>query len=244
MVDALQTSGHELRERAAVLLSQQVWCWGRDILHDRGNWLIEYGFERLTKPDQGRGCPSIYRLALPEERSVLLRGFGVLYTDARLGGVFLPRYNFVPRFRPDPTAKELPWTPDDLPDLCEPSRHQRAACGRLIAQCIEWIAQYEVQTIEQLGIRHRVETLKEWDDGTREVIPGKVMAKAWQDLSQHAASDTDVFLQPERHRGRLNRFTRKQSLRRASRAKARHSATRYLVLSRWRSRSAPASPSS
>ena len=37
-------------DHAVGLLSQQIWCWGRDILRSEGNWLLHQGFTRLEPP--------------------------------------------------------------------------------------------------------------------------------------------------------------------------------------------------
>ena len=45
----------QLNERVSfgvALLSQQIWCWGRDILRAQGNWLIEQGFEVIKAPEE------------------------------------------------------------------------------------------------------------------------------------------------------------------------------------------------
>ena len=88
----------DLIKHAVELLSQQVWCWGRDILRPDGNWLIEVGFDRIEPPDDREGCSSVYSLALPNDRCVVLRGFGVFYGDICHGGVFLRRYEFRPKY--------------------------------------------------------------------------------------------------------------------------------------------------
>ncbi|MEM9657068.1 MAG: hypothetical protein AAF961_01795, partial [Planctomycetota bacterium] len=80
MSAALPTRGQqdgraELQQHAVDLLSQQVWCWGRDILRPEGNWLIEVGFERVEPPADRQDCSSVYALRLPLGRCVVLRGF-------------------------------------------------------------------------------------------------------------------------------------------------------------------------
>ena len=91
-------SDRNLIEHAIVLLSQEVWCWGRDILRPKGNYLLEVGFQRFEPPVSRKECSSVYSLKLPSERVVVLRGFGVFYGDRQLGGIFLPRYEFRPLY--------------------------------------------------------------------------------------------------------------------------------------------------
>ena len=90
MLVSLQVNDHErvegeLLEHAAALLSQQVWCWGRDILRPEGNWLLEFGFDRIEPPANRKHCASVYALAMPRRRCVVLRGFGVFYGDGQWG---------------------------------------------------------------------------------------------------------------------------------------------------------------
>ena len=87
-----------LISRAARLLSQQVWCWGRDIERPDGNWLMEIGFERIEPTFKCEDCDSIYSLKLPNGKCVMLRAFGVFYGNNQKEGIFLPRYDFLPKY--------------------------------------------------------------------------------------------------------------------------------------------------
>ena len=60
-------------DHAVGLLSQQAWCWGRDVLRPEGNWLLEVGFDRIEPPNDRNECSSVYSLELPDERCVVLR---------------------------------------------------------------------------------------------------------------------------------------------------------------------------
>ena len=44
------------RSDSVDLFSQQIWCWGRDILRTEGNWLIHYGFDGIYPPAEKAGC--------------------------------------------------------------------------------------------------------------------------------------------------------------------------------------------
>ncbi|MEM1356241.1 MAG: hypothetical protein AAGH88_15305 [Planctomycetota bacterium] len=175
---------------AADLFSQQLWCWGRDILRTGGNWLIDVGFERIPPPADRAACPSVYILELAQARRVLLRGFGVIYSDAELGSIFLSRNVFSPQYTHLASIGRLPWTIDDLPILRTPAPSQRESCGALVLGLIHWITRYEQTIIEQLGLRYRQSTLTEWDNGSRPAIPAEQMVRAWQSISEHA---TTVF---------------------------------------------------
>lgn len=54
------------------LLSQQMFFWGRDVIHPRGNLLCEYGFER--RKSNGLEGTSCYRYPLDENHFIELHG--------------------------------------------------------------------------------------------------------------------------------------------------------------------------
>ena len=184
--------------QAVGLLSQQTWCWGRDILRPEGNWLLEIGFRRIKPPDDRENCASVYSLQLPEQRCVVLRGFGVFYGDHRRGGVFLPRYEFAPRYSTESTLRCPPWTDDDLPSLEPPNESQRNDCVALTLDLIDWIRSYEVTIVKRLGISYRRSTLERWNNGKRLFTPAEKFASAWRELSFQVAANFDVFSGPKR----------------------------------------------
>ncbi|MFN3190009.1 MAG: hypothetical protein ACE361_05750 [Aureliella sp.] len=187
------SSGSPL-EPAINLLSQQIWCWGRDILRPEGNWLLTLGFERVEPPAERKHSSSVYMLSLPQDRCVVLRGFGVLFGAREHGGVFLPRYKFQPRYCPDAVWEVPPWDQSDLPKMRQPSRVQKSACVSLLLDLIEWIRTYEVDVIDRLGIGYRRSTLVDWNDGTRPYIPAEEVPAAWRELALKVAANSTVYL--------------------------------------------------
>ncbi|MEM8945330.1 MAG: hypothetical protein AAGD11_09115 [Planctomycetota bacterium] len=179
-VDLSQYDSRELRKYGVNLLSQQIWCWGQDILRAEGNWLLEIGFERVEAPEDRESCSSVYTLELPRERRVVLRGFGVFYGDDALGGVFLPRFEFAPQYTTHASLERPPWTNADLPELDAPSASERSACKSLTLDLIDWIRAYEVTIVERLGIEHRQATLSAWASKKNPVTPAEEMAAAWR----------------------------------------------------------------
>lgn len=181
-------------DEAICLLDQQAWCWGRDVLRTAGNWLVQLGFQRLKPPASRSKCASVYSLELPQDRCVVLRGFGVFYGDRKHGGVFLPRYEFQPCFTEQAVLEQPPWSGDDLPPLGPPTQAQRHACATLTLGLIDWIREYEVTVTQCLGTDYRRETLVEWDNGERCCIPAEQFASAWRELSFQVAANFDAFL--------------------------------------------------
>ncbi|MGI9470473.1 MAG: hypothetical protein ACR2NZ_02995 [Rubripirellula sp.] len=178
-----------LREEGIALLSQQCWCWGRDILRPQGNWLLESGFERIEPPEGRENCPSIYRITLADSSLVALRGFGVFYGNAELGGVFLPRFTFTPRYTKHATLRHQPWTEADLPRMQLPSASTQNQCASLLLRLLDWIRQYEVNVVNQLGLDYRRQTLAKWNDGHRRFIPAERFASTWRRLSIRIAGN-------------------------------------------------------
>lgn len=178
---------------AVGLLNQQTWCWGRDVLRPEGNWLLEVGFDRIEPPADRQNCSSVYTLELPRQRCVVLRGFGVFYGDGRRGGVFLPRYEFAPKYTTVSTLECPPWSNEDLPNLSPPTELQRNACASLVLDLIDWIRSYEVSVVERLGIEHRRQSLVTWDNGKRPFVPAERIASAWRELSFQVAAKFDAY---------------------------------------------------
>ena len=201
MLVSLQVNDHkhvkgQLQDEGVRLLSQQVWCWGRDIRRPEGNWLLEIGFDRIEPPADREECSSVYALSMPRKRCVVLRGFGVFYGDGHLGGVFLPRFKFQPCYTTQATLDCPPWSHADLPTLNIPTESQEFACATLTLDLIDWIRGYEVNIADQLGVEYRRSTLIEWDNGRRPIVPAEHVASAWRELSFRVASNFHVFLGP------------------------------------------------
>ena len=122
------SSEKTLISRAVKLLSQQVWCWGRDIERIEGNWLMEIGFERSEPTFRGDNCDSIYSLELSNGKRVILRGFGVFYGNDQKEGIYLPRYEFLPKYLRQFNIINLPWEKNDLPELHFPNNSEVSNC--------------------------------------------------------------------------------------------------------------------
>lgn len=69
------------------ILHHQLWFFGKDILHEEGNLLIRYGFEKFGVPDGKTGGNS-YRLVLNDTQEIALFGFGIFFGNQNLGGIF------------------------------------------------------------------------------------------------------------------------------------------------------------
>ena len=204
-VKSLHSGRDSLMKHAIGLLSQQIWCWGRDILRPEGNWLIEIGFDRMEPPKDHTDCASVYTLEFAKGRCVVLRGFGVFYGDVCHGGVFLPRYEFQPKYTTRTALESPPWFVTDLPKLDPPTENLLLPCVNLTVSLMHWIEAYERDIVDRLGIEYRRSMLDAWDNKKGPKIPAGEMPHAWQMLG-NALADDHFLLLPSHgaRRGRLH----------------------------------------
>tara|TARA_B100001109_G_scaffold245843_1_gene233963 strand:+ start:471 stop:1073 length:603 start_codon:yes stop_codon:yes gene_type:complete len=168
------------------LLSQQIWCWGRDIMRPDGNWLIERGFNLIRPPVDDKKMKNIYSLSLPNGRRIMLRGFGIIYTDNRYGSIYLPRFEFIPKYTSLLEFEELPWSVDHLSEFSAPVGTEMQYCSEMLADVIDWIIMYEQDILAHLGENYRNETLYEWDNGKRRIIAPQEVISEWLALRNDA----------------------------------------------------------
>ena len=188
MPEILQALKHceneeSLLSHAKNLLSQQVWCWGRDICREEGNCLLSIGFQRLEPPAGNEKSYSTYMLELPNERCVVLRGSGVFYSDIRYGSIFIPRYEFMPRYMNTSTLDYSFWAKSEVQEFTLPTKEEKRSCDVLIIDLIAWIETYEQNIVDCLGIGYRQKTLLKWDNGKRIVIPSEKIVQEWKNLT-------------------------------------------------------------
>ena len=175
----------QLNERVSfgvALLSQQIWCWGRDILRAQGNWLIEQGFEVIKAPEELERAKNIYSLKISKEQHIMLRGFGIIFTDNRYGSIFVPRYEFLPKYAASSKLNTLPWSTDYLPEFAPPKEIEKQYCSIMLVQLIDWIITYEQNLITNLGIDFRNTIVEEWNNGKRQIIASDNIISEWEKL--------------------------------------------------------------
>ena len=182
-----------LISRAVKLLSQQVWCWGRDIERIEGNWLMEIGFERSEPTFRGDNCDSIYSLELSNGKRVILRGFGVFYGNDQKEGIYLPRYEFLPKYLRRLNIKNIPWEKNDLPELYFPNNSEVSNCVRLVTELVNWIRTYEENVANILGLDYRKSTLYEWQKIVGSIIPAEDMISEWKFLETKISENSPLI---------------------------------------------------
>ncbi|CAL1124903.1 unnamed protein product [Cladocopium goreaui] len=179
------------RQARFAILFALILAWGSK--WPQGNWLLELGFDRIEPPVDRDGCSSVYTLMLPCQRCVVLRGFGVFYGAVLRGGIFLPRFEFLPRYTTHATLELPPWSDEDLPKLSVPKDSQQCDSVSLTLELIDWIRNYESTIVKHLGVEYRRSTLLRWDNGKRTIVPAEEMARAWRLLGISIAEDCRVL---------------------------------------------------
>ncbi len=159
-----------------VLSLQQFWFWGQDVRLD-DNLLLKRGFK---KSGQTQKWPTRYTLQ-EDGRTIRLWSFGLQYGTPE-GSVVLHRQDFAPRVdrrrQTPPESVQWPWHLEsymaDLPAL-DPRQHG------LVAEALEWIAEYEDWIARVAGRDHRVRCLRAWHSAR--VVPAHRMADAWRRMA-------------------------------------------------------------
>ena len=187
------SSEKTLISRAVKLLSQQVWCWGRDIERIEGNWLMEIGFERSEPTFRGDNCDSIYSLELSNGKRVILRGFGVFYGNDQKEGIYLPRYEFLPKYLRRLNIKNIPWEKNDLPELYFPNNSEVSNCVCLVTELVNWIRTYEENVANILGLDYRKSTLCGWQKIIGSIIPAEDMISEWNFLETKISENSPLI---------------------------------------------------
>ncbi|MEZ4553709.1 MAG: hypothetical protein R3B59_07355 [Dehalococcoidia bacterium] len=138
----------ELVKRGAEMMDRQCSLWGADVKHEGGNLLVRHGFERHP-PANGVGS-SCY--ILPHaDATVVLRGYGCFYRTAAHGEVFIPRFDFVPRYTSCPGEPIEAIVPAYADRHGRPSTLEWAAAGQLFLRALHWIGHYERWVCAELG---------------------------------------------------------------------------------------------
>lgn len=171
---------NDTHRRAVALLDQQFWCWGQDVMRAAGNVLLELGMCRY-RPVNGEGS-TVYTGRVAKEGVVWLWGFGILYWQPNLGGVFLRRYRFDPVFVEQPLQHPI-HTLDKIKQFTRSTAsRQQSNAGSLMRAVIQWIAGYEHWIAENFGTTYRAATLA--SRNKLPAVPPQDLARTWERLAK------------------------------------------------------------
>ncbi|MEM6777100.1 MAG: hypothetical protein AAF670_05560 [Planctomycetota bacterium] len=161
-------------------MSQQVWCWGRDVERPEGNLLMQFGFERYRDNDTADRS-TCYRLDR-DDLHVCLWGFGMFFGNRELGGLYLDRFDFRPGWAPvESISLSVHW-PDELPLFTRPrGEWQWSRARRLWKHALTWIADYESWVRKDAGLAYRRHCVASW---LRPSVRAEKTVGAWRFLSR------------------------------------------------------------
>jgi len=169
------------------LMEQQVWCWGRDVEYPNGNLLMRFGFERHRdrSTDDRSTC---YRLDR-DQLHVSLWGFGMFFGRRDLGGLYIDRFQFCPKWAPvESLSLAIHW-PDELPAFARPrGRSQWQRARKLWKSSLLWMANYETWVHSTVGLDYRRECVEHW---LRPFVRAEKTSAAWRFLSCQGWEDRD-----------------------------------------------------
>ncbi len=167
-------------------LDQQFWCFGQDIVQPPRNALIELGFTKHHSTTlRKRQESSCYTVTSRTGVSVALWGFGMFYSDRRLGGAILLIRD---KIRPLIVEQlQLPlgaWAPFEIPTH-EPHESEVPLACQLLSDLLRWLSQYEAWISHHRLDGYRERSLGEWK---RVVVPASEMSMQWSQLSDEVHS--------------------------------------------------------
>lgn len=151
-----------LRRTLTHLTSQQFWLFGCDVRRPEGNVLAELGFRKEKAPGS-RPSPSRYHLGSATGDTIVLWGFGLLWTGADGHGVFLPRHRFEPLGRHGCDPVPLVWNEAAISGLHKPAAVECPRCGAMVLTALGWLIDYEQHVLTCRGPAYRDETIAAWN---------------------------------------------------------------------------------
>ena len=172
-----------LRGQGQKLLHQQCWNWGQDILRPEGNLLLEAGFTK-QRPPQGVTGSTRYVLRLVGAGCWMLWGFGFFYGTPDLGGVYVNRFQFRPRWMGLDAVEEPIWKQDMIPSGELPP--DPSVLLKLAATAVRRIADYEDWVLDRCGLPYRLAVLAQWREAAR-MAPER-LPEAWRALAEQIES--------------------------------------------------------
>ena len=111
----------------------------------------------------------------------MLWGFGLLYAQDGVGGLFLQRYGFTPCLIDIAAPFAHVWAPEHLPLVRVPLTAGEAQLAQsLLRDTLHWISGYEQWIQENYGNEYRRECLMQWK---QTVVPAERVTCEWERLA-------------------------------------------------------------
>lgn len=189
-----------LRQRAAALLDQQMWCWGCDVRHPAGNLLLAYGAEKRPAPELR--LHSAYSFQLGTDTALNLWGWGIWIACQSCGSVFVSRAKFRVRYTGQANQTPQAWCECDLPPTrTAVTSGELYAVGNLLSEMCRWISAYESWLLTQVDCDYREQAIAAWPERKRHSggVRAAEMAASWIVLSEMLHKELSNAQQTQNH---------------------------------------------
>lgn len=172
-----------------LLLDQQLWFWGQDIVRLGRNLLMEYGFRR-ERSEEGAARSTCYTLSHATGVRIALWSWGLFFGEATHGGLFVRRSSIQPYLTPSDTFPPLHWTEGTMPrHRCPRTSAEGQLASRLLVRLVRWIARYEDWVVGAAGSEHRKACQQEWRQpvGTPDTV-----GNLWRGVADDVESESRI----------------------------------------------------
>jgi hypothetical protein len=140
------------------ILNVQFWLFGRDILYDKENLMLTYGFERRRSDGNET---SMYVMKLNAHQTLALWGFGFVLMDKRKRNLFVKRIDGSIYFADEFDERGKYHKIDDFGTLRKPKHEKDKFIVRdLIGNFLEWCQVYETWVLKKTGLWWRNECIQ------------------------------------------------------------------------------------
>ncbi len=159
-----------------------MWCWGKDIMSEEGNLLIDFGFKMQKSTDPAnRGTR--YILDIDDERRLTLMALGMVYSEEGKGAAQFERSRYIPLFNPDPNCNKNIYSFKELegfgPAKSEPDKQ---FLKRSKAECALLISHYETWIIQIANKNHQKKRVSTW---VKPILSSSGFANMWFEIYQN-----------------------------------------------------------
>jgi len=159
----------------------QMWCLGCDIRREKGNLLLQYGFERYRPHGKISGS-SHYIKRIDSNHTIHLWGFAVVVTNDKYG-LCLRRHERIPRLAIAPRVASCSWRPHDLPLFIVPkSSEQIEHANKLLGVAAAELGRYEKFVDNSLPVAYRKECLT--PRRSHKKLSGATLMEAWEEFNR------------------------------------------------------------
>ena len=174
----------EYKKQLKPLLHQQMWLFGQDILHPKGNLLYRYEFKHRRAEKRGS---SMYTRE-DSTQQIVLWGWGIWFGQPENGAIFVNRFQAKPQYTPVATLSQVIYQEDDLPERIYRARSESDVkiIQGLWVSLLTWLAEYEAWILEIAGKKWRQTSVKAFKHAVTKPNFTDTLPSQWQTLAQQS----------------------------------------------------------